>query len=202
MGRASAPATPCPATVIPEGEPPPFLPILVLAPEGARRDAILEGLSGTEPRVLGGWDAGVPGEQAGGVVVLDSTLPPETVVRVLRDLGAASGEWGLVLVDGAAESGALRALPLSPGVAGPLPEVALLEARGFNLRTLLREVGRARHDLNNPLTSALAEVQLLLMDHPEEAGGELRESLVIVQAQLRRLRDRVGDLGRFRSPGR
>ncbi len=188
--------------MIPEGERSPVLPVLVLAPEGARREAILEALSGTEPRVLGGWDAAVPGEHAAGVVVLDSALPPETILQVLRDLGADPGEWGVVLVDGAAENGALRALPLSPGVAGPLSEVAILEARGFNLRTVLREVGRARHDLNNPLTSALAEVQLLLMDHPEEDGGELRESLVIVQAQLRRLRDRVGDLGRFRSPGR
>jgi len=58
-------------------------------------------------------------------------------------------------------------------------------------------VAKARHDLNNPLTSGLAEVQLLLMDdHPPE----VQESLETIQEQFRRLRDVVADLSRLRVP--
>ncbi len=56
----------------------------------------------------------------------------------------------------------------------------------LDLRRVLKDVSVARHDLNNPLTSALAETQLSLMDEP---GGELQESLETIQRQLRRMRD-------------
>lgn len=53
-------------------------------------------------------------------------------------------------------------------------------------REMVELVRRVRHDANNPITAALGHVQLLLDDTsaPEE---ELRESLQIVESELRRL---------------
>jgi signal transduction histidine kinase len=67
----------------------------------------------------------------------------------------------------------------------------------LELGVVLRHVARARHDINNPLTSALAETQLLLMDVDE---GELRESLETIQRQIRRIRDLVAELSVLRPP--
>jgi len=78
---------------------------------------------------------------------------------------------------------------------GALEQGTLLELHG-----VLAEVARARHDLNNPLTSALAEVQILLMDAPP--GGAEEESLLIIQDQLRRLRDRLVATRHLRPLGR
>jgi signal transduction histidine kinase len=63
---------------------------------------------------------------------------------------------------------------------------------------VMRSLSRARHDINNPLTSALAEVQLLLLDGESDPG--LAESMEIIQEQLRRIRDLVIGLSRFRPP--
>jgi len=52
--------------------------------------------------------------------------------------------------------------------------------------------------LNNPLTSALAEVQLLLFDVED---AEVRESLEVAQTQLRRMRDMIA-AARHLSPHR
>lgn len=68
----------------------------------------------------------------------------------------------------------------------------------LELRTVLSEVARARHDINNPLTAALAETQLLLMDIEE---GEVREAVLVVERQLRRIRDLVARLSSIRPPG-
>lgn len=47
-------------------------------------------------------------------------------------------------------------------------------------------VRRVRHDANNPITAALGHVQLLL-DDPAVTDPEVRESLTIVEGELRRL---------------
>ena len=65
----------------------------------------------------------------------------------------------------------------------------------LELRSLLKAFSIARHDLNNPLTSALAETQLALMDEP---GGEIQEALETVQRQLRRMRDLLKELAPYR----
>jgi signal transduction histidine kinase len=57
------------------------------------------------------------------------------------------------------------------------------------LERALTEMSRVRHDVNNPLTAAMAEVQLLLMEAPD---GEERDSLEAILQQLRRIRDMVG----------
>jgi len=61
----------------------------------------------------------------------------------------------------------------------------------LEFRRILDRISRARHDLNNPLTSALAETQLLLMDVTDP---ESREALETVQRQLRRMRDMIQEL--------
>jgi hypothetical protein len=53
--------------------------------------------------------------------------------------------------------------------------------------------------VNNPLTAALAEVQLLRMDHPP--GTEEGEALAVVEEQLKRIRDMVAELAAYRVQG-
>ena len=72
-----------------------------------------------------------------------------------------------------------------------------LEAHVFELRHVLAQVARSRHDINNPLTSAMAETQMALMDAHDPA---LREGLETVEEQLRRIRDLVGALRNLRAP--
>jgi signal transduction histidine kinase len=47
-------------------------------------------------------------------------------------------------------------------------------------------VRRVRHDANNPLTAALGHVQLLL-EEPVAEDADVRESLQVVESELRRL---------------
>lgn len=56
------------------------------------------------------------------------------------------------------------------------------------LQLALEEVSQLRHELNNHLTSALAEIQILLMD---VSSDELRESYEVILSQLRNMRSVV-----------
>jgi signal transduction histidine kinase len=71
---------------------------------------------------------------------------------------------------------------------------ALAAALGH--RATLSELSRIRHDINNALTSALAETQFMRMDAP--AVGELAEGLKVVESQLQRVRELTSELGAFR----
>ena len=62
---------------------------------------------------------------------------------------------------------------------------------------LERGVTRVRHDANNPITAALGHVQLLLED-PAVKDEEVRESLRIVESELRRLIDILRRLNEIR----
>ena len=53
-------------------------------------------------------------------------------------------------------------------------------------REMVELVRRTRHDANSPITAALGHVQLLL-DEPDTLDPEVRESLEVVEEQLRRL---------------
>jgi signal transduction histidine kinase len=55
-------------------------------------------------------------------------------------------------------------------------------------RSFVELVRKVRHDANNPITAALGHVQLLLED-PAVTDPEVRESLKIVESELRRLTD-------------
>jgi signal transduction histidine kinase len=58
-------------------------------------------------------------------------------------------------------------------------------------------VRRVRHDANNPITAALGHVQLLL-EEPAAQDPEIRESLVVVESELRRLIDIMRQLNEVR----
>lgn len=49
-------------------------------------------------------------------------------------------------------------------------------------------VRRIRHDANNPITAALGHVQLLLED-PSVPRGDVHDSLLIIESELKRLID-------------
>jgi signal transduction histidine kinase len=59
-------------------------------------------------------------------------------------------------------------------------------------------VRRIRHDANNPLTAALGNVQLLL-DDPAVTDPEVRESLTVIESELRRLTQILGQLSEIKS---
>jgi signal transduction histidine kinase len=61
-----------------------------------------------------------------------------------------------------------------------------LAAMATDHNELVDLVRRVRHDANNPLTAALGHVQLLL-DDPAVTNDEVRDSLRVVESELRRL---------------
>lgn len=71
--------------------------------------------------------------------------------------------------------------PVQPAAASPGPS-------SDDVGTVLREVSLARHEINNQLTAALTEVQLLLMDG---ASAELTESYEVILGSLRSIREIV-----------
>jgi signal transduction histidine kinase len=117
-------------------------------------------------------------------------LPAETLQALVRAAATHAGRWTLLLVrDG-------RLVPISAGAPVPPGFVAeRLEASPgvFSLRHAGEELARIRHDLNNPLTAALAETQLLRMDSDDEA-------LAVIETQLGRLRDLIAELAQWRLP--
>ena len=131
----------------------------------------------------------VPGERVLAALTIVAESPP------------ASG-WLPVLVDGLRAGDQVRAIPVSVGWPADPGELARWvagadDADVLELRHVLTRVARGRHDLNNPLTAAMAETQLALLDAEDPA---LRQGLEAVEAQLRRIRDLVAGLRAFRPP--
>jgi signal transduction histidine kinase len=166
-------------------------PVYVVAPPGALRDACLSSLPGRAELVEPPLRPEALVARLPGVVLLDASgVDAEELVAAADALRGP--EWVLAVVDGG-EPPSIRTV--SSGTPCDLGDVsrhvdgvsegaaALLELHG-----VLAEISRVRHDINNPLTSALAETQILLLDVPE---GELRDSLDTIQTQLRRIRDLV-----------
>lgn len=60
-------------------------------------------------------------------------------------------------------------------------------------RETVDRVRRIRHDANSPITAALGHVQLLL-DDPAVQDPEVKESLGIVENELKRLIDILSEL--------
>ncbi len=65
------------------------------------------------------------------------------------------------------------------------------------LQALVDLVRRVRHDANNPITAALGNVQLLLND-PTVTDASVRESLQVVESELRRLIEIMRELNQVR----
>ncbi len=167
-------------------------PLYIVVPAGELRDACLAA-AGPHAEV---FDPPLRAEalqgRAPGVVLADAS--GLAAGELLEAATALRGpDWIFAVLDGT-DPPTVRTLssghPSSLGdVAryveddGEGPREGLLELQG-----VLVEIARARHDINNPLTSALAETQILLLDVP---AGEVREGLETVQTQLRRIRDLV-----------
>lgn len=179
------------------------LPIYIVAPPGARTATLAaEDLADSVRRIesveaLGALDALEPGCI---LVDRDSVSEADLLTVADRVAGAEAG-WTLAVIEGDGEP-IVRTLGF--GSASSTAEVASFslapdENAGvlMELRSVLSEVARVRHDLNNPLTSALAEVQLLLFDAMDE---EVRESLEVIQSQLRRMRDLIAATSHLRPP--
>lgn len=143
-----------------------------------------------------------------GFLVLGPGLPAEACLHALALATDSDGTWVTLLADGDGQS--LRSLslgwPESPvrvveqeeWASGEKPSNEAPPTPILELRHSLKMVARIRHDVNNPLTAAMAEVQLLLMDLEE--GTELTESVQLVQEQLRRIRDEIAALAILRAP--
>jgi signal transduction histidine kinase len=132
---------------------------------------------------------------------------------VLVEEGALDGAGLLALAGAVAEAGApWRIALLAPGepptvrvlsLGYPEPLSGAAEYAHdagkattlLELRSVLARISRVRHDVNNFLTPAFTELQILLMDTPE---GELRETLEVVESQLRRIRDLMASTGWLR----
>ncbi|MEX2529005.1 MAG: histidine kinase dimerization/phospho-acceptor domain-containing protein [Gemmatimonadota bacterium] len=193
--------------------------ILHLAPDHPDAEVLRSRLStGAEVRQLGSLDAlrdflGAESGPESGFLILGPGLPADACLQALALATDSPGRWVTLLADSDGQS--LRSFslgwPESPDRVVELEKWAAeaeasheSPANGapprpiLELRHSLRMVARIRHDVNNPLTAAMVEVQLLLMDLEE--GTELTESVELVQEQLRRIRDEIAELARLRAP--
>jgi signal transduction histidine kinase len=174
-------------------------PVYLLAPAAADVGRALP-FADSDPVVLRDVDelAGL----APGILVLHPDLPAEQVLLAVRRVAHSGGAWLPLLIQTAADGKAPWGVPLSLGWPSPPDELArwaegAADAEVLELRHVLARVARARHDLNNPLTSAMAETQLALMDATDP---ELRAGLQTIEEQLRRMRDLIASLRGMRPP--
>jgi signal transduction histidine kinase len=68
------------------------------------------------------------------------------------------------------------------------------------INEIVELVRRVRHDANNPITAALGHVQLLI-DDPSVTDAEVRDTLRIIEGELRRLIGILRQLGDVRHDG-
>lgn len=172
-------------------------PQYLLARRGPASEALVRRLEIPPERRFGDPSAFDPDRLEPGIVILcREALEPEEILEVLLGVARGRGEWTPVLVEEAgSDEPVVRALSVDhPSTLDELSRFAEgdPEAKLLELRNVINRISRGRHDINNPLTSALAETQLLLMDAPET--GEEREALETVEEQLRKIRDLVQGL--------
>jgi len=138
-----------------------------------------------------------------GVVLLDASVSAADALALAIRAAAAGPEWCVALIREAGDS-TVCAQTISMGLVDSLDEVAAFghdptahPERLLELRRVLNDAGRLRHDVNNALTAALAETQILLMDPHED---EVREALEVIQAQLRRIGEMTASARHLRLP--
>lgn len=186
------------------------IPRYILAPPGSLSDRLRARLAPVGPLVQVGsveellGAAGEEGRRPPGWILLPPALDPSTMVELLGRLAGAGEVWSpLLLVE--AESGP-TILPLSIAYALTLEELGdRLEAgeggaAALSFRRALDLLSRVRHEINNALTVALAEAQLVLLDLDSES--ETASAIHIVEGQIQRIRDLVTELGAVRAPRR
>lgn len=159
--------------------------------------AVMDGISG----IFGsGEEFGAAGvASGGGLLLIGPGIPEAEADSLVETLVGTEEPWSVFRGRDPGEAGEIDLVPV------PLPSPCAIalgdlasrlrrgeeEAPPLELCQILAFVARARHDINNPLTSALAETQLLLMDVEEP---ETRTGLETIEAQLRRIRDLVARL--------
>ncbi len=171
-----------------------------IGPPSATRDACLE--VDKKARAFDDVAAFARAEELSPGIVVIHQGGETAALELLRDLWDAGPGWTLAVAD---RGDPLTLRTLSLGLpAGP--EALVQHVAGtvgtqvtlIDLREALIQIAKSRHDVNNPLTAALAETQILLMDADDDA--ETREALLTVQEQLRRIRDLVAATGHLRLP--
>jgi signal transduction histidine kinase len=176
-------------------------PVYLLAPRGSASvaDSVVPGHEAI--RLAGAEE--MRGRPAGVLLLPVAEVSRDQLVAALLVAAEASvgGPWLPVLIQ-SDSAGTVRALPVSLGWAAN-PEELARWAQGdkgadlFELRHVLERVARSRHDLNNPLTSAMAEAQLALLESKEP---EVRAGLETIDQQLKRMRDMIAALKALRAP--
>lgn len=184
---------------------------LVVATDPARGQDFAEALGAVgAARAVAGVEAALREirRQIPRVTVLDCDLPESDLLTLVKALPDPLSVVAIVPA-GAAQ---LSARLAEAGVAVQIPETvpaaslrAVLERirsrtstdEGERLRQLLAAVSHARHELNNPLTSILAETQLLEMDS-SALSAEARRSVRTIHEMAIRVRDVVRSLQNLR----
>jgi DNA-binding response OmpR family regulator len=157
------------------------------------------------------------------IVLLDHQLPDSTGLEVLDAIRARPNPPAVVLVTAhgneslaatALRRGADDYLAKDPSLPDLLPQIIERVRRTRELRKALvaaeRDLVRAErlgaigemtvtlhHEINNPLMSAFADVELLLAD-PDTPLEERQESLRGILGSLKRIRDIVRQIGQLR----
>jgi signal transduction histidine kinase len=176
-------------------------PVYVLAPRDSA--SVVDGVvPGHELIPLADTDE-MRGRPPGVLLLPVRALPADQLVAALMVAAeAATGSpWLPVLIE-PDSAGGVRARPVSLGWPARPEEIARwaegeMGADVFELRHVLERVARGRHDLNNPLTSAMAETQLALLESTEPV---VRTGLETIDQQLKRMRDMIAALKVLRAP--
>jgi signal transduction histidine kinase len=165
-------------------------PVYLVGSPGGRLSSVATALAGAAESMAAEGSAAALAQRRPGIVILDAhKMRVDELVGLLSAL-LPEGRWTVAL---ATEDEPPRVRTISLGAPDTLGDVQRHTANPastpgclLDLNRALAEMSRVRHDLNNPLTAAMAETQLLLMDAAED---EARESLEAVLQQLRRIRD-------------
>lgn len=177
--------------------------LYVVSPPGPSRDSLLAALGGEAVAFDSVDSIGALGDLSPGVVLVDSAAASAGELLTFASLAAASGPgWCVALIGNGAGEPSVQTISLGPTNSLEQAGAFARNPSGhreqlLELRRVLGDAGQLRHDLNNPLTVALAQTQVLLMDHPED---QVREPLEMIQAQLYRMRDIIVAAHHLRTP--
>lgn len=192
---------------------------------GALMRQVIRAQGMPDPVVVMSGSAGIAYHDSSDVILLDHQLPDTTGIEILGTLRARPGRPSVILITGngdetlaatALRLGADDYLVKDPSLPQLLPQVLERVRRTRALRSALAAAEQdlinaerlaaigelmvtLHHEINNPLMSASAEVELLLK---EARGDAERRSLESIRGSMGRIRDvlrRVSELDQART---